>query len=177
MRRTSLLWLSAVIVFGVLLIGGGRLVAAQDASLADHPAKGAWTVTSDPGDTEFSPRLAILSADGSAFFVSGYETTGVGRWEPTSDTAAIVSFTVVTDGPAQIVIRASIETAPDGESFTGTFTIEAVFDPAGGGTSGEIGPGTIEGTRLLAEAPGTPAMTFEEFFPQPEGTPEATPAT
>jgi len=86
-----------------------------------------------------------------------------------------VTFTVVTDGPAQIVIRASIEVAADGQSFTGTFTDEFVFDPAGGGTSGEIGPGTITGTRLEAKAPGTPAMTFEEFLPQPKETPEATP--
>ncbi|MBA2470495.1 MAG: hypothetical protein H0V37_13910 [Chloroflexia bacterium] len=176
MRRTTLLSLSVVALFGFVLIGGG-LVAAQEASPADHPARGAWTVTSDPGDTEFSPRLAILSADGSALFVSGYQTTGVGTWEPTGDTTAVVTFIVVTDGPAQIVIRASLEIAPDGASFTGTFTNEFVFDPAGGGTSGEIGPGTLDGTRLMAEAPGTPTMSFEEFFPQPEGTPEATPAT
>lgn len=175
MRWTSVLSLSAFVLLGTLLTGEGRFVTAQEIELADHPARGSWTVASDPGDTEYSPRLAILSADGGAFFVSGYQYTGVGRWEPTGETTAAVTFTVVTDGPAQIVIRAGIEVAPDGQSFTGTFTNEAVFDPAGGGTSGEIGPGTLDGTRLAAEAPGTPAMSFEEFFPQPEGTPEATP--
>ncbi len=174
MRRHTIIPLMVVMMLGTVI--GGRLAVAQDASLADHPARGAWSVTSDPGDFEYSPRLAILSADGSAIFVSGEKITGVGRWEPLSETTAAVTFTVVTNGPAQVVIRASIETAPDGESFTGTFTNEFVFDPAGGGTSGEIGPGTLDGTRLAAEAPGTPAMTFEEFFPQPEGTPEATPA-
>jgi len=177
MRRTSVLSLSAVVLLGTLLIGGGRFVTAQEIEMADHPARGSWTVASDPGDAEYSPRLAILSADGGAFFVSGYETTGVGAWEPTSDTGANVTFTVVTDGPAQIVIRASIEVAPDGQAFTGSFTNEAIFDPAGGGTSGEIGPGTLAGTRLAAEAPGTPVMTFEEFFAPPAGTPEATPVS
>jgi len=50
-----------------------------------------------------------------------------------------------------------------------------VFDPAHGGTSGEIGPGNVEGARMAAEAPGTPAASFAEFFRSPMGTPEATP--
>ena len=162
--------------FGTL-IGGGRFAVAQVSAPGDHPANGSWTVASDPGDTEYSPRLMILSADGGAIFVSGEKLTGIGSWEPTSETTAAVTFVVVTDGPAQIVIRSSLEVAPDGQAFTGTFTNEFVFDPAGGGTSGEIGPGTISGTRLAAEGPGTPAMSFEEFFAPPQSSPEATPVT
>lgn len=179
MRRTSsVLFLSLAMVFAGLVTGGGRLAVAQVPVPAEHPARGSWTVESDPGDTEYSPRMMILSADGGAIFVSGYTTTGVGAWEPTSETTAAVTFTVVTDGPAKIVIRAAIEIAPDGQAFTGTFTNEAIFDPAGGGTSGEIGPGTLTGTRMLVEAPGTPAMSFEEFLaPPPDGTPEATPVS
>lgn len=175
MRRTNVIPLLAVMLASAVLIGGGRFAAAQDPGQADHPATGAWATESEPGDAEYSPRLVILSADGSALFVSGYETMGIGSWEPSGDTTAIVTLTAVTDGPAKVVIRASIEIAPDGDSFTGTFTNEFVFDPAGGGTSGEIGPGTIEGTRLVAEAPGTPTMSFEDFLPSPEGTPDATP--
>jgi len=100
----------------------------------------------------------------------------VGTWEPAGDTSANLTFTVVGHGPGSIVIRASIDVAPDGQSFTGTFTNEFVFDPAGGGTSGEIGPGSIEDTRFAAEAPGTPVASFEEFFAAPSATPEATPA-
>jgi len=175
MRRPTIVLLLSVVTLATLI--GGRVVVAQDPEVADHPAKGSWTVESDPGDTEFSPRLMILSADGGAIFVSGEKLTGIGAWAPTDATSAAVSFTVVTNGPAQIVIRASIEVAPDGQSFTGTFTNEAVFDPAGGGTSGEIGPGTISGTRLVPEAPGTPTSSFEEFFAPPQATPEATPGT
>ncbi|MDQ3657244.1 MAG: hypothetical protein M3457_19495 [Chloroflexota bacterium] len=176
MRRRTIILLLAVTMLGTLA-GGGRFAAAQDAGFANHPAVGSWTVESEPGDAEYSPRLAILSADGGAFFVSGYRYTAAGRWEPMGESTAAVTFTMVTDGPAQIVIRASLELAPDGQSFTGTFTNEFAFDPAGGGTSGEIGPGTLTGTRMVAEAPGTPTQTFEEFFALPGATPEATPAT
>jgi len=177
MRRISVVSLSAVIVLATVLIGAGRFAGAQEVNPGDHPANGSWNVTSDPGDTEYSPRLAILSADGRAIFVSGEKLTGIGAWEPTSETTAAVTFVVVTDGPAQIVIRVSVEVAADGQAFNGTFTNEFAFDPAGGGTSDEIGPGTISGTRLAAEAPGTPAMSFEEFFAPPGATPEATPVS
>lgn len=177
MRRTSVVFLSVVILLAGGVIGGGRFAVAQAPGRAEHPARGSWMVESDPGDTEYSPRMMILSADGGAIFVSGYMMTGVGSWEPTSETTAAVTFTVVTNGPALVTIRAAIETAPDGGAFTGTFTNEFVFDPAGGGTSGEIGPGTIGGTRLAVEAPGRPAMSFEEFLPPPDGTPEATPVS
>ena len=177
MNRRTITLLLSVVLLGTLA-GGGHFAVAQETDAADHPAKGAWMVTSDPGDAEYLPRLATLSADGSAFFVSGYQTTGIGTWEPTGETTATLTFTVVGDGPGHITIRASVEIAPDGQAFTGTFTTEIVLvDPAGGGTSGEIGPGTLEGTRLAAEAPGTPTMSFEEFFAPPESSPEATPVT
>jgi len=76
------LWLAAAVLLGTVLMGEGHLATAQEIEMADHPARGSWTVGSDPGDTEYSPRLAILSADGGAFFVSGYQYTGVGRGSP-----------------------------------------------------------------------------------------------
>ncbi len=69
MRRPAIALLLTAVVLGTLI--GGRVVAAQDPEVAEHPAKGSWTIASDPGDTEFSPRLMILSADGGAIFVSG----------------------------------------------------------------------------------------------------------
>ncbi len=113
MRRTTVLMLSAVLLLGIALSGRGQLTAAQDPSGADHPAVGSWLVESDPGDAEYSPRLMILSRDGSALFVSGQTTTAVGGWEPSGGATAIVSFTVVTNGPAYIVVRASLDVAPD----------------------------------------------------------------
>lgn len=176
MRRSSIVVL-VVMMLATLIIGGSRFATAQDDSIVDHPATGSWLVDSNPGDTEYAPRLMTLSADGSALFVSGHQTTAIGAWEPTGDTTAILTFTVAVNGPGYIVFRASVDAAPDGASFTGTFTDEIVFDPEHDGTSGEIGPGTIDGTRLSAEAPGTPVDTFEDFFAVPGATPGATPAT
>jgi hypothetical protein len=158
-----------------VLVGGGLSAARQQGDNL-HPAVGTWSVESDLGDAEYTPRLMILAADGSALFVSGRQTMGMGVWQPVGDTSAMLTFAVTTDGPAYILIRTTIALAADGTSFTGTFTLEAVFDPAGGGTSGELGPGSLAGTRISAEAPGTPAASFEEMFPQPESTPIATPA-
>lgn len=162
-------------LLAMTLVGGG-LSTAQDPVGDQHSAVGSWSVESDLPDAEYTPRLVILSADGSALFISGHQTTGIGAWQPMGDTSAMLTFAITTDGPAYILIRAQIDLATDGKSFTGIFTMEAVFDPAGGGTRGEIGPGAMDGTRISAEAPGTPAASFEEMFPQPEGTPIATPA-
>lgn len=174
MRRLSIILLLAAAMLGTVG-GGSHATFAQDIEMDNHPAVGSWIITSDLDDAEYFPRLVILSGEGAAFFVSGSQTMGVGAWEPMDETTAAVSFTVVTNGPPQIVIRAGFEVAPDGQSSTGTFTTEAIFDPVGGGSSGEIGPGTLDGTRLVAEAPGTPSMPFEDFFAVPESSREATP--
>ncbi len=175
MRWTSGVLLSAVVLLGAVLIGGGHLAGAQEIEMADHPAVGAWAVESDPGDASFSLTSVTLAADGTALYISPNADVGVGVWAPTGETTANLTFRAATNGPAYILIRVGIDVPPDGVTFTGTFTAEAVFDPAGGGTSGQIGPGSVTGTRMMAEAPGTPAMTFEEFLAPPAGTPEATP--
>ena len=72
------------------------------------------------------------------------------------------------------IIRASIEVAPDGQSFTATYTLEFIDQETGEG-SGEYGPGTATGTRLAVEGPGTPVGSFEDLFSMFEGTPEASP--
>jgi hypothetical protein len=116
----------------------------------------------------------MLNADGTAVEYGAYQTTGMGAWAPTGDRTANVSFTLTSDGPAYIIIRASIEIAPDGKTLTGSYTAEPVFDPAHNGTAGQIGPGGITGERLVAQAPGTPTMSFDQFL-SVGGTPAATP--
>jgi hypothetical protein len=175
-RRIAAFGLLAAIVIGVAA-AGGRMAAAQDSGDVNHPAVGSWRVHREPENSTYPVELMILSADGAVLDFGAFSgATGVGRWEPTGPDAATVSFTVVSDGPAYIVIRASVAFAPDGKSFTGRYTDEMVFDPEQGGTSGQIGPGVVTGTRMTAEAPGTPVASFAEFFPNPMATPEATPA-
>ncbi len=171
--------LAAVVLVGAILTGGGGFGAAQDAGVKDHPAVGSWLVESDPDLEALSIRTLVVSADGTALAISSVApngSTGAGVWAPSGDSSAILTFTLVTNGPAYIVLRASIDIAADGQSFTGIFTDEAVFDPTSPeGTGGEMGPGRLTGTRLTAQAPGTPSVSFEEFFSVPGATPAATP--
>lgn len=178
MRRISI-FLAAVVLAGAIIPFWGRFGAAQTDAVNGHPAVGSWLVESDPDLAAISIRTLVVGADGTALAISSVApngSTGAGVWEPTGDSSAILTFTLVTDGPAYIVLRASIDIAADGQSFTGTFTDEAIFDPTSPeGTGGEIGPGRLTGTRLTAQAPSTPVASFEEFFGVPEGTPSATP--
>lgn len=175
MHRTRLTSLLALGVLVATLLGGAHLATAQSQDPANHPAIGAWTVESAPADVVANFRVIALAPGGIASVIATGQgedpIAALGAWEATGDTSAILTFTMVTNGPAYIVIRASLDFADDGASFTGAYTMEAVFDPAGGGTGGEIGPGILSGTRLVAEAPGTPASSFEDFFGIPEATP------
>ncbi len=177
MLRIRTLLIGTTLLLTMVLVIGSPFAAAQDSGGNVHAAVGSWNVESDPGDAEYSPRLITLHADGTALFVSGRQTVGLGTWSSMSDATVAVSFAATTDGPSYILIRAQLEVAADGESFTGSYTIEAIFDPAGAESSGEVGPGTLTGARLAAESPGTPIASFEEFFPSPDGSPEATPAS
>jgi hypothetical protein len=177
MRRFTAILVLAAIVLGIAAAVGGGNAVAQQPGFANHPAVGSWRVHRDPENSTYPLELMILSADGAVLDFGSYGTTGVGAWKPTGADTAIVTFTLVTDGPAYIVMRANITVASDGQSFKGTFTTEIVFDPAHHGTSGEIGPGVVEGARMATEAPGTPVASFAEFFPNPLGTPAATPVS
>jgi hypothetical protein len=175
MHRTITRSLFALVLLVTTLVGGAHLATAQDQGPADHSAIGTWTVESEPQDVVTNMRTISLAPGGIASVIStgaGEDPiASLGAWEPTSDTSVALTFTMVTNGPAYITVRASIDLAEDGATFTGSYTMEMVFDPAGGGTSGEIGPGTLTGTRLVVEAPGTPGSSFEDFFPAPEATP------
>ena len=173
LRRASVLLLAAVVPLGTLLIGGGAFATAQDTDVADHPLVGSWIVDTDTEDPENLPELATIFSDGAAILSTADGTTGHGAWEPTGDATVNLTFTLVFDDGTRLTIRASVEVAADGQSFTSPYTNE-FFDPSGAG-SGEIGPGTAEGTRIEVEGPGTPIASFEEFFGEAEEAPEATP--
>jgi hypothetical protein len=174
MPRITVVLFAAVVLFGSMLLGGGAF-AAQGTDLADHPLVGTWVVDSDPQDPENPVEFSTFSADGTVIDSAAEWATGHGVWEATGDATATVTFSVLFEDGTHLTIRSTAEVAPDGQSFTGSYTLE-FFDPAGEG-SGQIGPGTVEGTRMNVEAPGTPVASFEEFFGGPEGTPGATPAT
>lgn len=167
-------------ILGLLLLGSGQAIA-QTPTAEGHLAVGSWHMTTDPTDPLVSFVTTALGVDGTVVNIIGDGTAVIGVWAPTSDTTADITLTATTDGPAIVIIRATVEIAADGQTLTGTYTSEFVFDPAGGGTSGQIGPGSLTGTRLIAEAPGTPVDSYADFFAVPsdsgDATPEATPVS
>lgn len=175
MRRFGVFLLVAVVLLGTVLIGGGAFATAQDPTFADHPLVGAWVVDIAPEDPMNPPELSLIAADGTMVQLTADAPAGYGVWEPTGDTTANETFTVLFDDGSRTLVHASVEIAPDGQSFTATYTNEFFLNPSPEESSGEIGPGTAEGTRIDAAGPGTPVASFDEFFAQFEGTPEATP--
>jgi len=175
MRRFGIFLLVAVVLVGTVLIGGGAFVTAQETDVADHPIVGVWVVDIAPEDPANPSEHAIIAADGTMVEIAADSPAGYGVWEATGDTTANVTFSVLFADGSRRLVHASVEVAPDGQSFTATYTNEFFLNPSPGESSGEIGPGRAEGMRLVAKGPGTPIASFEEFFGQAEGTPEATP--
>ncbi len=175
MRHVIVLFLSVMALLGALVVGGGTL-AAQDTEMADHPLVGPWELRADIGDGDTSCLSQVVFTDEGAYIdvdCDGFVV--IGGWEPTGDTTANMSFTSSDSEGGAYTVRASVEVAPDGQSFTAPFTFELV-DGATGEGSGQYGPGMATGTRTVVEAPGTPEGSVLDLFGQFEGTPEATPA-
>ncbi len=175
MRRFIVMFLSVVALLGALVVGGGAL-AAQDTDFAEHPLVGPWELRADIGDGDTSCLSQVVFTDEGAYIdVDCDGIVVIGGWEPTGDTTANMSFTSSGPEGGAYSIRASVEVAPDGQSFTAPFTFELI-DGATGEGSGQYGPGMATGTRTVVEAPGTPEGSVLDLFGQFEGTPEASPA-
>ena len=127
----------------------------------------------DASDPE-APFAASFSSDG-IYQDSDPEGAGLGAWEPTGPTSAALTIVIVSpaeDGGGMITIRATVEVAADGQTFTGDYTIEAGFE---GAPPGEFGPGSVTGTRIVVEPMGTPVGSLDDLFGQFEGTVPLTP--
>jgi hypothetical protein len=175
MRRILVPFLSVVVLLGVV-IAGAHTLGAQDADMASHPLVGSWDLAVDIGDGDTSCHSQVaFSADGTYIEASCEGFVSIGSWEPTGPTTANMSFLTGSPEDGQIRIRAAIEVAEDGQSFTAPFTFDLI-DPETGTGMGEYGPGMATGTRLVVEGPGTPVGTILDLFAQFEASPEATPA-
>jgi hypothetical protein len=183
MRRLStLVSILLVTVFGVVALGRG--VTAQEATPAEtaqHPFVGTWLLDPDTEDPENPPELDVVTADGAWVGIEATGAVQVGRWEPTgAQTANLTIWGLGSEAEAGagiiFVVRASIEVAADGQSWTGTYTLELITADGTSVSNGEYGPGSAMATRLSVEPMGTPAGSFEDLFAQFEATPEASPA-
>jgi hypothetical protein len=171
MQRRLVLGISAsaivLLVFALAAVAFRADAGAQDGDTEGHALVGAWVVDTDLEDDTDPPEIFSFSADGTFVQVDGDGDPLIGAWEATGDYTGVVTIiTVETDDDgafaAGVIIRAAAEVSASERSFTAEYTFEVV-DPAGNST-GEAGPGTVEGQRLEVQAPGEPVMTIDELF-------------
>lgn len=145
-------------------------LGAQGATPAEggsHPFSGVWMISTEGDDAP--PEFGVVTPDGGFVNYTAEGEVNIGVWAPTGDSTADLTIRGVIPGEAgsyggMYVIRASVEVDASGESFTAPYTTEVV-DPDGNGT-GQYGPATAIGTRLVAEPMGEPEGSLDELFGQ-----------
>ena len=177
MRRLATLCSVATLLLLGGAVGGSPVAHAsapvpESASTEGHPLVGAWilTIAEDPDGL---PSLVAFSSDGIYQESDQDGAAGYGAWQATGPTSAALTFVTLSPVPegefgGSATIRATIEVSADGQTFTGSFTIE--FTGVEGIPEGEFGPGTATGTRIAVEPMGTPVGTLEDLFGGVEGT-------
>jgi hypothetical protein len=167
MRRhvVTLFALASLFAMAITLVLPGAGLAQADESLAGHPLVGTW-LFSDPSQPENVFFIAFTS-DGTLIQVEPSAGTGLGVWEATGPTTANLYMQGVSTEEwfeGTTTIRASIEVSADGTSLTAEYTVQ--FISSDGEDTGELGPGSITGTRVVVEPMGTPTgPLFEEATP------------
>jgi len=177
MRRASLIVsVFAVMLFGFIAPGRTGPTAAQDATpMAESQGfVGSWQVIVSFAEGPPGRSLGTIDADGTivasippvmpwpgapgdVLFLSSAH----GAWEATGADSAIVTFVaLVADGQGNLfgtaTFRASATLDPEGETFSGSNTV-TIADEAGNTVATR--QGTIQGTRIVAEAPEMAAAT------------------
>ena len=178
MRRVSVLVsLFAVALVAWVALGRGGATVAQDATpaaAAGHPVVGTWLADTDADNPDNPPSLLTFHADGAYLEVDADGAVGVGSWAATSERVAALTFHYLFAdeagaGAGTGTVRATVEVAADGQTFTASYTLE--FAGPDGASAGEFGPGTATGERIAVEPMGTPTGTLADLFAA-----EATPA-
>ena len=172
--RTTLVMTSLV---ATALVGAGTTGVAQspgtDTPSPDRSFVGAWVMT-DPTSMGGPPFTITVHADGA---LTSLQLDGPfsGAWEATGDDSAIVTM-VSTRPDGVITIRADVTLAPDGETLSADYTLEPHC--LCGDTLGQLGPGTVTGTRIHPEAPGEPVGPLQGPAPSPAtpASPDGSPA-
>jgi hypothetical protein len=161
MRRT----IPAILASGALLLAlsiAAPAVLAQDQTMADQPIVGAWLAHPSPGD---STQVSLIAFEPSGTLITTDQdgTTGVGAWTATGDGTVELTFEEPTTGPdghfaGLTTIRASGQVSADGQSFSGTWTLELPEAEASavGLPAGELGPGQVTAERISVSSMGEP---------------------
>lgn len=167
---------------GVGLAFGGRALsaAAQDMATEGHALVGTWFLDESSSNPTTARDVFIMHSDGTYVEANAVGTVRLGVWTPTSPTTATLTIVGDTRGEDGAdsggeTVRLTITLNPDGNSYTAEGTVE--LRAPDGAFSGQLGPVGGAASRMMVEAPGTPAMTPAEFFGGAAGEAEATPAT
>lgn len=189
MRRplTSLIAFVLILVSAFAAGSASPAIAQGSDTAPGHPLVGTWIVTdlSSPNE-QF---LAIFTADG-IYQQHEYDgSSGFGAWEATGPNTANLTFVSQYPDDAGAFggsskIRASIMVSADGLSLSASYTIEfqdstgtdtgaltpavvnadytANFVAFAAGASGQFGPGSVTGIRMLVEPMGQPVAPLED---------------
>ena len=133
--------------------------------------------------TARTPLELTTIAPGGIITVAAPDGTGYGSWAATGERSADATFLSPQQDPecgcllGYGTIRTSIEVAEDGQSFTGTYTIEfpgAMAETMGLAAGQQVGPGTVTGQRITVDPMGEPVPFPEEAAsPDAAASPEA----
>lgn len=187
MKKRLMMALATGALVAAMAPGVVAAKTAQDSSTSEHPLEhpfvGAWVIHPFPNDPS-SEDLVIINPGGTVLDYDSQSGTGVGAWTSTGDRTADLSFDQLVTAPdgslvGLTVVRASVEVAKEGQSFTGTWTLE--FPPAAaemsGVPAGELGPGDVTGERIAVESPGPTVGPMPGASNEAPPSPEASPAS
>lgn len=173
-------WTRLVAAATISLVAGATLAGgslAQDEVDAEHPIVGTWLVVPADEVPPGSAELFVVGADGSVSELTE-AGSGAGSWLPEGESGAIVTVLFPqTDRQGAFVgvrtVRGSLEVGADGDSFDGLVTSE--LSAGADGSTGQLAPRAVSGTRVIAEAPEIPTGTpgeavVEPLVPQPRNT-------
>jgi hypothetical protein len=155
------LTLAAVAALVMALPMGPAVLAQAQATDAD-PIVGTWATDVSPSDGAGPDGLTVFLPGGVVLDLRG-GTVGAGTWSATGANSADVTIASPAGDPGAdfagfVTIRASVEVSDDGQTFSGTYTLEfpAGLSESSGLPAGELGPGDVTGQKVALEPMGTP---------------------
>jgi hypothetical protein len=175
MRRFALVLSAlAIVLLGLLgAAGGGWTLAQEDTTDGGPDLAGSWRAVISLADGRTVVALSTYGADGTVVS-SGlpaqpappdappgvvFVSPGHGTWEATGPDAANATYIHLrasAEGQplGTLTVRIAVTLGADGQSFGGDLAT-TLADPTG--TPLATFAGTVQATRIAAEAPGTPA--------------------
>lgn len=126
-----------------------------------HPNVGTWISDGDPDDPNNPLSLATVTSDGTVREWTANEV-GAGSWQPTGERTFLTTTLYPMMDPNDELIgfltaRIEGEISEDGQTATGTYTLEFPEGPAGVfPPPGEWGPARFTAERLNVEPQGQP---------------------